>query len=474
MAQIDSAHASEPHAGAARTDPPSNFMKRQSVLVIFVTVFIDLIGFGIVVPLVPIYGKHFGAGEAFMGIIVASFSAMQFLFAPLWGRWSDRIGRRPVLLLSTAGAAVSYVGFAIGSGLPSHTTALRVLLASRVFAGICGGNIGVAQAYIADITPSEDRSRRMGLVGMAFGLGFICGPILGGLSLKYLGGLGPGAVAASLCAINFVFAWFILAESRSPASERVVARPHWDQWMHTLRQPKVGLLVVVFFLATFCFSCFESTLPILVCENFQLDILADERTASTAVFLFAYCGIIGALVQGGAVGHMVKKMGEPRLITLSLLLAGIGLATLPFIRGTGQLSWSGLVPTRRFALAQSARDAGGVVSRIEPDPAAPVWPALQPDSHAGAGSDDWRGAKRRQPGANPRPALRLYTVWEDAFSAVSHVRIHFPCHRTAGRAATLAWQRDDHPRRCLTWRQSWKSTSRAAQPQSRQIAGPGA
>ena len=147
-------------------------MRKTSLLVIFLTVFIDLIGFGIVLPVLPLYGKDLGALGWQVGLIVASYSAMQFLFAPAWGRLSDRIGRRPVLLISTAGASISYALFA----LAAINMDLRLLVASRVFAGICGANLSVASAYIADVSPPEDRSKRMGLIGMAFGLGFILGP----------------------------------------------------------------------------------------------------------------------------------------------------------------------------------------------------------------------------------------------------------------------------------------------------------
>jgi len=318
-------------------------MRKPSVLVIFLTVFIDLIGFGIVVPLLPLYSKHlvpdligpaWAQGIA-IGAIIASFSAMQFIFSPIWGKLSDRHGRRPILLISTAGAAASYMLFAVSSGIQDSKTALVLLLCSRVFAGLCGGNITVAQAYIADVTPPEQRSRKMGLIGMAFGLGFIFGPAIGGFSLKHLGNSGPGWVAASLCAANFLLAFFILPESRQPGAAQITPRPHIEQWTHTLRQPKVGLLVVVFFLATFCFSCFESTLPLIVGDNFHLDL----SSASTIAYLFVYCGLIGALVQGGAIGRLVRKLGEPRLIASSLVLTGISLAMIPFIKGNVQLSW---------------------------------------------------------------------------------------------------------------------------------------
>ncbi|HEY9509065.1 MAG TPA: MFS transporter, partial [Verrucomicrobiae bacterium] len=199
--------------------------RRPSVLIIFLTVFIDLIGFGMVVPLLPIYSKHYGASGLMIGVIGASFSAMQFIFSPIWGRLSDRYGRRPILLISSAGAAISYVLFALASGMENYATAIWMLLFSRSFAGICGGNITVAQAYIADITPPQDRSKRMGLIGMAFGLGFIFGPVISGIGLKHLGNTGPGWLAAGLCAANFLLALFILAESRKPNSEHAKPRP---------------------------------------------------------------------------------------------------------------------------------------------------------------------------------------------------------------------------------------------------------
>jgi len=313
-------------------------MKKPSLLVIFLTVFIDLIGFGIVLPLLPLYSRNFGAPGWMIGVIMASFSAMQFIFAPAWGRLSDRIGRRPVLLVSTAGAAASYAVFALGSALTGQT-ALIVVLVSRILAGICGANITVAQAYIADVTPPEDRSRKMGLIGMAFGLGFIFGPALGAFSHKHLGVTGPGWVAASLCAANFILAIFILPESWKPNSEHVAGRPRIEQWVHTVTQPKIGLLIIVFFLATFCFTCFETTLGLLVAENFHLDIKSGED-AGTIGLLFAYCGIVGALVQGGAIGRLVKKMGEPKLIAVSLVLVAVSLAPLPFVHGDAPLSWS--------------------------------------------------------------------------------------------------------------------------------------
>jgi MFS family permease len=304
--------------------------RKPSLLVIFLSVFIDLIGFGIVLPLLPGYAEDnfsqtFSQKGLVIGAIIASFSAMQFFFAPVWGKLSDRIGRRPVMLISNLGAAGSYALFAVASGM-GGTTGLLWILASRIFAGICGANLSVASAYIADISPPEKRTARMGLIGMAFGLGFTFGPALGAFAIEiFHSKQAPGWVAAGFCAANFILGWFILGESRQPNSAPVVARPKMNQWSHTLAQPKLGLLIAVFFFATFCFTCFESTFPLLLRHRFS-SAQANFRVG----YLFTYAGIIAAVLQGGIVGRLVKKFGEPKLIFSSLIVFAIGLAGLPF------------------------------------------------------------------------------------------------------------------------------------------------
>jgi DHA1 family tetracycline resistance protein-like MFS transporter len=305
--------------------------RKPSLLVIFLSVFIDLIGFGIVLPLLPGYAEDnfsatFSQKGLVIGGIIASFSLMQFLFAPAWGKLSDRIGRRPVMLISNLGAAGSYALFAVACGL-SGTTGLVWILISRMFAGICGANLSVASAYIADISPPEKRTARMGLIGMAFGLGFIFGPALGAFSIEiFHSKQAPGWVAASFCAANFILGWFILGESRQPNSAPVAPRPKMNQWSHTLAQPKLGLLICVFFFATFCFTCFESTFPLLARHQFAVG----EKSLNNRIgYLFTYAGVIAALVQG-VIGKLVKKFGEPKLIFSSLIIFAIGLAALPF------------------------------------------------------------------------------------------------------------------------------------------------
>jgi DHA1 family tetracycline resistance protein-like MFS transporter len=321
-------------------------MKRKpSILVIFLSVFIDLIGFGIVLPLLPGFAEDnfrhdFSFKGLIIGAIIGSFSAMQFFFAPAWGKLSDRIGRRPVMLISNLGAAGSYVLFAIGCSFISDTPqtntnllALGIILASRIFAGICGANLSVASAYIADISPPEKRSARMGLIGMAFGLGFIFGPAIGAFSVELFGRQGPGWVAAGFCAANFVLGWFILGESRQPSSAKVTARPKFTQWGHTLAQPRLGLLICVFFFATFCFTCFESTFPLLAKHQF---LIGEKQLNQRVGYLFTYAGVIAALVQG-VIGRLVKKFGEPNLIFISLIIFAAGLSLLPFAKSLPQI-----------------------------------------------------------------------------------------------------------------------------------------
>jgi len=296
-------------------------MKRPSLLIIFLSVFIDLIGFGIVMPLLPIYSKTFGAPGYLIGMIMASFSVMQFLFAPVWGRLSDRIGRRPVLLVSNAGSAIAYTIFALASGKDGQT-ALMMILVSRIFAGLCGANLSVASAYIADVTTPEKRSKGMALIGVAFGLGFVLGPAFGSFAARAWGSQGPGWAAATFCALNFLFGCFVLVESRQPNSESAVKRPRWSNWVHTLRQPTVGLLVILYAVAIFSFACFETTYGLLV-----RPLGYDEKSVG---YLIAYCGLVTVFVQG-VIGRLVKMFGERKLIPASLVIGAVGLAMLPYM-----------------------------------------------------------------------------------------------------------------------------------------------
>jgi MFS family permease len=282
---------------------------------------------------------------------------MQFIFAPVWGGWSDRIGRRPVLLISNAGSALSYLLFGFSSMLEGEK-ALWLLLASRIFAGICGANLSVASAYMADISPPEKRSKSMGLIGMAVGLGFIFGPALGSFSAKHFGLPGPGWVAAAICGANFVLACFILGESLKPSSAPRVNRVRLEQWSHVLRQPVVGFLVILFFLATFCFAAFEVTIGLLLQARFGYGL---EHLG----YYLTYCGVLSAVLQGGAIGPLVKRFGERKLIAWSLALLALSLLWLPYVNS---------VPGLLGALAVLAIGSGlnrpplfGTISKMTPE-----------------------------------------------------------------------------------------------------------
>ena len=320
------------------------------LVVIFVTVFIDLLGFGIIIPLLPFYAESFGASAFKIGLLGTSFSLMQFLFSPVWGRWSDRVGRKPIILVGLLGSCLSYLGLALA---PS----LTFLFISRIVGGIAGANIPTAQAYVADVTTPENRAKGMGMVGAAFGLGFIFGPAIGGV-LSRISPQTPMWFASALCLANFVAAWFLLPESRSvSALTKTLGR--MEAFRHAAKQPTLLLLLSLFFLVTLAFSGFEATFAIFSEAKFGF-------TASTIGFVFAFIGVVLALVQGVLVGKVVKIIGERRLIPLAIFAIALGIGLIPFV-------WN--VPTLLGALGLLALGMGfnnpsltSMVSRLaDPD-----------------------------------------------------------------------------------------------------------
>ncbi|KPK63170.1 MAG: hypothetical protein AMS21_06870 [Gemmatimonas sp. SG8_38_2] len=289
--------------------------------IIFLTVFIDLIGFGIVLPLLPFYATDFGADPVVIGVIVAVHPAMQFLFGPVWGRLSDRIGRRPVLLLGLVGSGLSYLLFGLA-------TNLTWLFASRLLQGIAGANIPVAQAYIADSTDLENRTRGMGLVGAAFGLGFIAGPAIGGVLVNF-GYAAPGFFAAALSLVNAGAAFFYLPESLSPEARAAVERDEAPGLLGRLklaaafgRNPAIGTLMAIFLLATFVFAAFTTVFPLWIGVKLDYD-------AQHAGYLMAYLGLLMAIVQGRMIGPMARRFGERRLLVVGTTVLILGYALMP-------------------------------------------------------------------------------------------------------------------------------------------------
>lgn len=326
------------------------------LLVIFLTVFIDLIGFGICLPLLPKYAERYGAQGWQIGAAMGVYSLMQLVFAPWWGQLSDRIGRRPVLLVSNFGSIIAYGLFGLSARYIGDT-GFWILVGSRVFAGICGANLSVASAFIADVTTPEKRSKGMGLIGMAFGLGFILGPVLGSQAFKHFGLAGPGAVAAAICALNFLLGCFILPETRKTEVAPPPRRPRLAQIRHVLAMKEVGFLVGIYFLGTFAFTAFESTLPLLLDAKLRFD---EEHVG----YVFAFCGIMAAMVQGGGIGRLVKSFGERRLIGASLIVVAISLLLMPLANSLLTL----LLALAVFAIGSGINRAPtmGLISQLSP------------------------------------------------------------------------------------------------------------
>jgi multidrug resistance protein len=283
------------------------------LVIIFLTVFIDLLGFGIIVPLLPFYAESFGASAFAVGLLGTVFSLMQFVVAPLCGRWSDRVGRRPVILYGLLASALAYVALALASSL-------ALIFAARVLGGIAGGNIPTAQAYIADITTPENRAKGMGLVGAAFGLGFIFGPAIGGILTRF-GHSAPMWFAAALCFGNFLAALFLLPESRHGAPDRVTLG-RLDLARRARRHPGLLLLLAVFFLVSTAFSGFEATFALFTERRFGF-------TAETIGYIFAFIGVVLATVNGLLVGRVVPVLGERRIIPAAIGAIGVGLLLVP-------------------------------------------------------------------------------------------------------------------------------------------------
>lgn len=292
-------------------------MKRSPLVIIFVTVFVDLVGFGIILPLLPYYAETYGASSLAVGLLFTSYSLMQFVFTPVWGRLSDRYGRRPLILMSLAGSCIGFLIFGLARNL-------ILLFLARVVAGIAGAIIPTTNAYIADITPPETRARHMGLVGAAFGLGFILGPAIGGL-LAPFGYDKPAFLASAMAGVNLLFAYFRLPESLTPEIRFRTRSQRFDvhNLLLTLRHPYIGLLLGILFLATFAFSNMEATFALLNEHRYGL-------SARETGFLFTYVGFLLTIIQASLVGHLVRLLGERMCVVVGTFSMIFGLLYLPY------------------------------------------------------------------------------------------------------------------------------------------------
>ncbi|TVR17465.1 MAG: MFS transporter [Balneolaceae bacterium] len=330
-------------------------MNKPALATVFLVVVIDLLGFGIVLPLLPFYAQEFAASAVMIGLLYSVYSFMQLIFSPIWGSWSDRIGRRPIMLLSTFGAVIAYIIFGLAESL-------GVLFFSRVIAGMMGGNISTAQAYIADVTDSENRARGMGLIGAAFGIGFVVGPasatalihpafhefVANAGFVQFAEWMGenrfalPGFFAAFLSLCSFMMVMFLLPETVDTSKERPAAfkRPSvfTTRFWRLLKEQKgkssrgyLIPLVIGFFLLSFGESSLYSSFP-LFAEG-QLNMTAEQVGVQ-----FFYIGIIAVVVQGFLIKPLTNRFAEEKLFMVGNVLMVIGLGLIPFAYNTVTLA----------------------------------------------------------------------------------------------------------------------------------------
>lgn len=319
-------------------------MKRSPLAIILFVAFVDLIGFGLIIPLQAVYAKRLGATGLTFGLLVGSYAVMQLIFNPLLGRWSDRVGRRRVLLISIAGSVLSHALL----GVADLAQSLPLLFIARILDGITGANVATAQAYIADVTTKEGRAKGMGMFGAAFGLGFVIGPALAAslafvgrrVSGEQYGTAWPAFGAALIAALALYLVWRYLPESRTPSDAPPSRRRGFGYagMRDVFGNARLRELLTMIFFATFAFVLFEVSLVYLCMSSLGISM---EGTG----LVFAYFGIMMAVVQGGLVGRLVPRFGEARLISIGPFFTAAGfllLAAIPVVDGH-TLAWTLLI-----------------------------------------------------------------------------------------------------------------------------------
>lgn len=328
------------------------------LVVVVLIVLVDLLGFTLVMPLLPRYAEQYGFDATQIGLLMAAYPLAQLVAGPILGRLSDRYGRRPVLAVSQAGTAVSFLILGLSNQY-------AILLLARLLDGASGGNILVAQAYVADVTTRENRSKGLGLIGMAFGIGFVLGPLLGGLLLKLpvdpeFALRLPFLVAAGFSTLAWVLVLKYLPESR-PLAERMQQRARvlsGRGLRDVFGSATLGLLVAVGAFSTLAFAALEGTYSLYLSRRLGWD-------ATWAAFGFALLGLVSAFVQGGLIRRLVPRFGEPRLILLGLLSLGLGLAALALVQGGWGLAGATLLVGLGQGIASPTIQ--GLLSRTTPE-----------------------------------------------------------------------------------------------------------
>jgi MFS transporter, DHA1 family, tetracycline resistance protein len=285
----------------------------RPLLIIFLTIFVNLVGFGIIIPILPFYAERFHASGFVVGALFAIFSLCQLFASPILGDWSDRYGRRPVLVFSLAGTVVSFVMLAMAQSL-------AMLFLARIVDGLSGGNISTARAYVADITEPKDRARAYGLIGAAFGLGFVIGPALSGV-LAARSITAPIWAAAALTLVATLMAWFWLPETVHKAHAGTGAP--FRNVAEMMRRPGLRRVLAIDFIYWFAFAIFQTTFALFGQARFGFD------AAKTGYFFFGF-GILGAIVQGGFIRPIVRRVGDKPVFILGIVCGVVGLLAATF------------------------------------------------------------------------------------------------------------------------------------------------
>jgi multidrug resistance protein len=303
--------------------------KRRALRIVFLTILLDLLGFGLIIPIQPFYAEHFGARPAVITLLGAAYSLMQFVFSPFWGRLSDRYGRRPIMLSSVAFSVLGY-------GLFGAAGSLGMLFAARMLSGFGNANISTAQAIIADVTEPHERARGMGIIGAAFGLGFILGPALGGFLAQW-GPSAPAFAASGLAAVNLVLAWFLLKETHNPNSGSTTRDLSFAALRRATERPGILGLMLVLFLLSSGFSMMEQIFALYIADVWVIPAAAPgtpsdvlhARGAALTSYLLVAIGITATVVQGGLIGRLTRQYGERRLLLVGLFTMALALASIP-------------------------------------------------------------------------------------------------------------------------------------------------
>jgi MFS family permease len=296
------------------------------LFVLIITNFVDMVGVLMIIPLMPFYAREMGGGALVVVILMGAFTAAQLLSAPFWGRFSDRYGRRPALLVGLTASCIAYVVFAFAGSI-------WLLLLSRIVQGAGGGTVGVIQAYVADSVEPESRAKALGWLSAATNVGVAIGPAIGGMALRF-GRSGPGLAAASLCLVNIFFAWKFLRESRD-MTEAHVAKPRTSRAVisYVITHPgePAPRLIWIYAIAMGAFSGLMGILALFLADRFGV-------SKSNIWIFYTYVGVISVVTRAGILGKMVDRYGEAQLSRVGLALLATGLATLPLARGYGMLA----------------------------------------------------------------------------------------------------------------------------------------